>query len=155
MRGKWIKLILVVSLAANCAFIASLTYKKYFYKSSKPERRPHFKESSLSDDQKQKIRAIVKKFRVDLIKYKEDIIEKRINIIDQLGDPEFDPETINSLTDELNVLENQLNVVFIDTLIQTINHLSAEQRLNFLLRISKNWFFLNKPRPENLRRKNE
>jgi len=52
------------------------------------------------------------------MRYKQEILEKRIDIIDELGDPSFDPQTITTRTDELNQLENELNLLFVDTLIR-------------------------------------
>lgn len=145
MITKGSKLLLTASLAINLAFVTPYIYNKFLAKHEKPLKdRKVKKEINLEKDQKDQIDAITKKFKLNLMKYKQDILEKRIDIIDELGDPEFDPESITARTNKLNELENELNLLFVDTLIQINAILNTEQRLNFLYKLSKNWFFLDK-----------
>jgi Spy/CpxP family protein refolding chaperone len=146
-KCKWLKLILAASLALNLAFTAPYAYNKFFAKHQKPLM---VKETKLKEgldpqpEQKKQLDAIIKTFRLNLMKYKRDILEKRIEIIDELGDPEFDPEIITTRTNELNKLENELNLLFVDNLVQINALLEPEQRLNFLYKVSRNWFFIDK-----------
>lgn len=146
-KCKWLKLVLVASLALNLAFTAPYIYNKFFVKNEKTlkVKETLLKEGlDLRPEQKKQLDAIMKTFRLNLMKYKRDILEKRIAIIDELGDPEFDPEIITTRTSELNKLENELNLLFVDNLVQINALLEPQQRLHFLYKLSKNWFFINK-----------
>ena len=150
MKAKWLKLVLAASLALNFAFAAPYIYNKFLVKHKEPEKEIKLKTKTtlnLQKEQKEQLSSIIKKFRLNLMRYKQEILEKRIDIIDELGDPSFDPQTITTRTDELNQLENELNLLFVDTLIRINALLEPGQRLNFLYRVSKNWFFIDKRRP--------
>ncbi len=79
------------------------------------------------------------------------ILGKRIAIVEAMGDPEFDPEDVKTKTGELNELENQLNLVFVNSLIEITNVLDNQQRLNFLIKLSRNWFFMKEKRKRSSR----
>ncbi len=144
-KCKWLKLFLVISLAVNLAIAAPYLYREWSSKPGKPSRIMEISSKmDLGDEQKKQIDAIVNKFRLNLMQFKQDILEKRIDIIDELGDPEFDPANITAHTEELNKLQNELNLLFVETLMRINTHLDSEQRLDFLYRLSKHWFFLNK-----------
>jgi Spy/CpxP family protein refolding chaperone len=148
MKCKWVKLVLAASLAMNLAFAGPYIYNKLIRKPTRQPERKHTKSYlNLGKEQKEQFRAIFKDFKVQMMQYKQDILEKRIDIIDELGDPDFEPQTITQLTNELNQLENQLNLLFVDSLIRTNALLAPEQRLKFLYRVSRDWFFLDKGRP--------
>ena len=150
MKAKWLKLVLAASLALNLAFAAPYIYNKFLIKNKELEKEIKLKTKStlnLQKEQKDQLDSIIKKFRLNMMRYKQEILEKRIDIIDELGDPSFDPQTITTRTDELNQLENELNLLFVDTLIQINALLEPGQRLNFLYKVSKNWFFIDKRRP--------
>ena len=134
---------MVASLALNLAFISTTVYSKFFSKEIKADEEITFKtEFDLNNKQKATINATIKKFKIDLLKFKQDILEKRIDIIEELGDSDFNLENIENRAKELNELENQLNMIFIDTLVQINSILDSKQRINFLYKLSKNWFFI-------------
>ncbi|MCP5102309.1 MAG: periplasmic heavy metal sensor, partial [bacterium] len=112
---KWVKIVLAASLALNLAFAASYVYNKFLHKSTwKKEKKIQLEEGlNLDKEQKKKIDAVIRTFKLNMWDYKQDILEKRIAIIDELGDPEFDPDTITTRTNELNKLENDLNLLFV------------------------------------------
>ncbi|MDQ1353217.1 MAG: Periplasmic heavy metal sensor [Acidobacteriota bacterium] len=146
-KCKWLKLVLAASLALNLAFTAPYVYNKLFAKQQKPLKVKELKLKeglALRSEQKKQLDAIIKNFRLNMMKYKRDILEKRMAIIDELGDPDFDPEIITTRTNELNKLENDLNLLFVDNLVQINALLEPQQRLNFLYRLSRNWFFIDK-----------
>lgn len=148
-KCKWLKLVLAASLALNLAFTAPYVYNKFFAKHVKSQqvKETKLKESlSLRPEQKQQLDTIIKSFRLNMMKYKRDILEKRMAIIDELGDPDFDPEIITTRTNELNKLENELNLMFVDNLVQINSLLEPKQRLQLLYRLSRNWFFIDKKR---------
>jgi Spy/CpxP family protein refolding chaperone len=147
MNGKWLKIVLAASLALNLAFTAPYIYNKFLRKSPEPPESKHARSDlDLRQEQKDQLRAIFKDFKVHMMEFKQDILAKRIDIIDELGDPDFEPQTITTLTTQLNKLENQLNLLFVDSLIRINALLDPDQRLRFLYRVSKDWFFLDKGR---------
>jgi len=146
MKSKWIKVLLIASLALNLAFLSTTIIRKYCSTKNKISKEIIIKtDLNLKKDQKKKIQAIVKNFRVQLVQIKQDILEKRIEIIEELSDPEFNFEIVKAKTEALNDFENQLNANFVDTLMGINNLLDSKQRLNFLLKLSKNWFFISEP----------
>lgn len=154
MNNKWLKILLAASLALNVAFGVTLIFKGK--DSSEPtwrKHRSHYNDRSgqhemnLREEQRKEIGSIFRAFRRDMLEHKQNILDQRIAIIEALSDSEFDPEAIQKLTAELNKVENKLNILFVDALIQVNHILDPDQRLNFLLRLSKNWFFLKAPGP--------
>ena len=93
-------------------------------------------------NQKKHLDTIIKQFRLQLIKSKQNILEKRIEIIEELSDPEVDFGILKTKTQELNKYENQMNNIFVEALININNLLDEKQRLSFLLKLSQNWFFM-------------
>ena len=142
MAGKGFKILLAASLALNLAFIASFIYKRMTPGQTRHPRRIEFASViELNPQQKQEIVKISKKFRLDMVGYKQDILDKRIEIIEELSDPEANLEIIEEKTKELNELEAQLNHTFVQTLMQVTTVMDSQQRINFLLKLSNNWFF--------------
>ncbi len=144
MQNKWVKIILVASLAFNLAFVSTAVYRKFFAPRKITGKLICKEDFKLKEEQKEQIRRIIKKFRISLSDYKQDILDKRISIIEAMSDTEFNLEDIEKKTEELNERENQLNLLFVDTLIRINAILEPEQRLNFLYKLSQNWFFINK-----------
>jgi hypothetical protein len=142
MAGRGFKILLAASLALNLAFIASFVYKKLSPREpSRPRRIEFASVIELSPQQKQEIEKISKSFRLDMVKFKQEILDKRIEIIEELGDPEANLEVVEEKTKELNQLEAQLNHRFVQTLMQVTTVMDSQQRINFLLKLSNNWFF--------------
>ena len=144
MQNKWVKLILVASLAFNLAFVSTDVYRKFTAPRKNTGKLICKEDFKLKEEQKEQIRRIIKKFRINLSDYKQDILDKRISIIEAMSDSEFNLEDIEKKTEELNERENRLNLLFVDTLIRINDLLEPEQRLNFLYKLSRNWFFINK-----------
>ncbi|NIM18005.1 MAG: periplasmic heavy metal sensor [Candidatus Aminicenantes bacterium] len=151
MKNKWLKIILAASLALNLAFVSSTIYRKVTdrQKAGKTgnehkQETPFKSEFNLKEDQKTGIKKIIREFKMNLLKYKQDILDKRIDIIEAMSETEFNPDDIDTKTKELNRLENELNVLFVEALIQINALLEPEQRLKFLYRLSRNWFFIEK-----------
>ena len=147
MKSKGLKIILAASLALNLAFVSTALYKKFA-----PHEKSGGKEMTFDGDfkldpqQKEEIQKIIKKFKIDLLEYKQDILDKRIAIIEAMSDTDFNMAAIESRTAELNRLENRLNLMFVDTLIKINALLEPEQRLTFLYQLSENWFFIDRSR---------
>lgn len=145
MKNKWLKIILTASLALNLAFFSTYFYKQSAAKTAHAKRTPKFDDRlNLKKEQKEKLGAIIKNFRITKLQFKQEILEKRMDIIDELGSHDYDLENIKTKIDELNKLENRLNLDFVDTLVHITNILDSKQRLNFLYRLSENWFFIRR-----------
>ena len=142
-KSKITALLLTVSLALNLAFLAAFLYKKIRHRPPMPP--PELKSDlGLSAAQDAKVREIVRKFKINSILYKEDILDKRVQIIEELGSPLGDRDKITQGTEELNQLENQLNRDFIAALLKISDVLEPEQRLNMVYSLSRNWFFFGR-----------
>ncbi|MEI6613742.1 MAG: periplasmic heavy metal sensor [Chrysiogenales bacterium] len=144
-NSKILTFLLAISLALNLAFLAALVYKRVLHK--KDGTRPPLEmknDFSLSAGQEKQVRAIIHKFKIDSLLAKEDIRDKRVEIIEELGNPICDPQKVNGWTNELNQLENRLNRDFIAALLKINDILEPSQRLNLLYRLSRNWFFFNR-----------
>jgi Spy/CpxP family protein refolding chaperone len=142
-KNKVTALLLTVSLALNLAFLAAFLFRKMRHH---PPRPPvEFKNDfGLAAAQDAKVREIVRKFKINSILYKEDILDKRVQIIEELGNPLADKDKIAQGTEELNQLENQLNRDFIAALLKISDVLEPEQRLNMVYNLSRNWFFFGR-----------
>ncbi len=145
-KNKIFTLLLTVSLALNLAFLAAFVYRKVG-RHRPPQPADFRSDFGLKADQETRVREIVRKFKINSILFKEDILDKRVEIVEELGNPLCDAEKIASKTEELNKLENQLNRDFIAALLKINDILEPSQRLNMIYSLSRNWFFFN-PRPE-------
>ncbi len=144
-KGKITTLLLVVSLALNLAALAAFAYHRLQPRRLPPP--PEFKSDfGLDSGQDARVREIVRKFKINSILYKEDILDKRVEIAEELGSATGDREMIAKKTEELNGLENQLNRDFISALLAISDTLKPEQRLNMIYRLSRNWFFFDRQR---------
>jgi len=145
-KSRIIGLVLTVSLALNLAFLAAFVYRKAVH--ARPAPPPDFKSDfGLKAGQKLRVHEIVRKFKINSILFKEDILDKRVEIVEELGDPLCDPQQIARKTEELNQLENQLNRDFIAALLKINDILEPGQRLSMIYGLSRNWFFFDH-RPE-------
>jgi len=140
---RWLPLLLALSLALNLAFLAALVYKRAMLRKSVARPRLEIKNDfSLSSGQEAQVREIIHKFKLSSLQAKEEIRDKRVEIIEELGNPTCAAKKVNGLADELNQLENQLNRDFLAALLKINDILEPSQRLNLLYRLSRNWFFL-------------
>ena len=145
-KNKMLTLLITVSLALNLAFLAAFVYKKV--RRQRPAPPPQFKSDfGLKADQENRVREIVRKFKINSILFREDILDKRVEIVEELGNSLCDAEKIAAKTEELNQLENQLNRDFIAALLKINDILEPDQRLNMIYSLSRNWFFFDH-RPE-------
>lgn len=142
MKKEFIKTILAASLALNLAFVSAGIYR--IAKSDKKVETPGSAPATryeLSEDQQKKLDEVVKNFRVRLSDNKSEVLEKRIDIVELLGDPDFKTETLEEKLLELNNIEGELNYEFVSTLMEISLVLDHGQWLTFLYNLSKGWFF--------------
>jgi Spy/CpxP family protein refolding chaperone len=145
MKIRWVILLLVASLAFNLAFVISwLTQKSPPREIHAPDNGLYVADLNLNPEQRESLKSIIKKSRIDLSQFKQDILAKRIEVVEEMSNPDYDPEILRKKTDELNQLENEMNHLFIDTLIQANNLLHPDQRLSFMVGLGKNWFRFKK-----------
>ncbi|MCX6555792.1 MAG: hypothetical protein NTZ12_12410 [Candidatus Aminicenantes bacterium] len=146
-NNRWLPFLLALSLALNLAFLAALVYKRTWPKKSVVRPRLEMKNDfRLSSGQEMQVREIIHKFKINSLLAKEDIRDKRVEIVEELGNPACAAQKVNNLADELNLLENQLNRDFLAALLKINEILEPSQRLNLLYRLSRNWFFLTPTR---------
>ncbi len=143
MQNKWVKIIFTASLAFNLAFVSTAVYRKFTAPRENQGKAIYKEDIKLDGEQKEKIKQIIKQFRITLLDYKQDILDKRIAIIEAMSDTEFNLDDIEKKTKELNERENQFNFLFVDTLIRINDLLEPGQRLNFLYKLSQDWFFID------------
>ena len=142
MKKEIIKIILAGSLALNLAFAGAGIFRMVKRDRSSDLKRPEVNKTyDLSQGQSVKIDEIVKNFRIKLVGNKSEVLEKRIDIIELLGDPEFKTETLEDKLLELNDVENELNYEFVSTLIEISTVMDLDQWLKFLYKLSRSWFF--------------
>ncbi|HUU06281.1 MAG TPA: periplasmic heavy metal sensor [Patescibacteria group bacterium] len=145
-KSKVLTLLFTVSLALNLAFLAAFAFKNIAQHRPVPpsELKSDF---GLKAGQESRVHEIVRKFKINSILFKEDILDKRVEIVEELGNPLYNTEKIAQKTEELNQLENQLNRDFIAALLKINDILEPSQRLNMIYSLSCNWFFFHH-RPE-------
>ncbi len=142
MKKEWIKLFLIASLAFNIAFVSMVIYKKFGTEKSTPYVDTMTIDNiELNAKQKIDLSKIIGSFRATLTSYKSDILEKRIDIIESFGNPEYRVEKIIEDINLLNEIENKLNTGFAMTLIDINSILDSKQWLKFLYSLCRNWFF--------------
>ena len=142
MKKEIIKIVLAASLALNIAFAGAGIYRIVKRDRSSDLKRPEVNRPyDLSQGQSVKIDEIVKNFRIKLVGNKSEVLEKRIDIIELLGDPEFKTETLEDNLLELNDIENELNYEFVSTLLEISSVMDIDQWLKFLYNLSRSWFF--------------
>ncbi|MEN8221736.1 MAG: hypothetical protein ABFR36_00645 [Acidobacteriota bacterium] len=142
MKKEIIRIILAGSLALNLAFLGAGIFRMVNKDSSPDLKSPELiSPYELRDDQRVKLDKIVKSFRVKLAGNKSEVLEKRIDIIELLGDPEFKTETLENKLLELNDIENELNYEFVSTLLEISTVMDINQWLKFLYNLSRSWFF--------------
>ena len=142
MKKEIIKLILVGSLALNLAFAGAGIFRMVKKESSPDIKSPEVNRPyDLRHEQKVKLDEIVNSFRIKLVGNKSEVLEKRIDIIELLGDPEFKTEMLEEKLLDLNDIENELNYEFVSTLLEISTVMDIDQWLKFLYNLSQSWFF--------------
>jgi len=142
MKKETVKFFLIASLALNLAFIGAGIFRgSGGTESVEPGKTGLFQPYGLREDQNKNMKDIVHSFRVKLAGNKSDVLEKRIDIIELLANPEFETEALEEKLLELNEMENELNYEFVATLLEINRVMDPEQWLKFLYNLSKSWFF--------------
>ena len=143
-KNRALVLILILSAALNLAFIASRIYSKFV--PLRPPAPPAFEFQTgfrIDPAQKEKVDELLRKFKIDSIAFKEDIVGKRIEILEELGNPGYDVNRVREKTGELNQIEARLNDRFINVLLEINDALTPGERLELLYQLSTNWYFVN------------
>ena len=146
MKIKFLILSLIASLAINAVFFIKMSSRTDVVQNKTEKReainRPIIKGiPDLSETQRSKMRKIIKEFKITLSEYKNQILAKRIDIIDELSNPDFNIEDLKKTTEELNKNENELNLYFVESLGKISSIMNPEQRMKLLIKFSRHWFF--------------
>ena len=147
MKIKFLILFLIASLAINAVFFIKMSSRTDVVHNKTEKReainRPIIKGiPDLSETQRSEMRKIIKEFKITLSEYKNQILAKRIDIIDELSNPDFNIEDLKKSTEELNKNENELNLYFVESLGKISSIMNPEQRMKLLIKFSRHWFFL-------------
>ncbi len=146
MKTNILAILLIASIAINIVYIiksSSIEEKKQAIKQNLIIKKPVIKDiPNLSNIQKKQLRKIIKEFKITLSDYKNQILAKRIDIIDELSNPDFSLEELKKATTELNKSENELNFYFVESLGKINRVMNPEQRMKLLIKFSRYWFFL-------------
>ena len=143
------RIFLAASLALNLAYIGTGIYRTVKKENTRDLRNSSVSSPySLRDEQKEKLDTIVESFRRKLVDNKSEVLDKRIDIIELLGDPEFKTENLEEKLLELNDIENELNYEFILTVLEIGKVMDHDQWLKFLYNLSRRWFFSGTVRAE-------
>lgn len=153
--NKWLTVLLVASLALNLALLGAAAWRKWH-----GQHRPHYPPADfrldnihLANAPRQQVQGLLRQFKLRSINAREDILSKRTEILEELGNPAADETKLKPLIDELNRMEAELNRDFIGTLLQISEHLDPPQRLHLLYRLSRPWFFISAEPPPAARNK--
>lgn len=142
MKSKFTRYILVASISFNIAFIGMGIYKKFLsVKTDGLKQKTDTYSFKFSREKQKKMEDIISEFKRALIGFRSDILDKRIEIIQELGNPEFTLKSVKSKIKELTETERRLNYAFLDTLIEISSVLDQKQWLKFLYNLSEDWFF--------------
>ncbi len=143
MKNRALTALLIASLAVNLALFITLLRK--------PQRftRP-VKENTvmqLQADQQNQLQDIIQEFKIEALLLKDEVLNTRIEIIEEIANPEYDLNQVRLLVTELNEIENRLNELYVNAIISIGEILDPEQRLMLLYRLSMDWYNLSGPLP--------
>ncbi|HNX97998.1 MAG TPA: periplasmic heavy metal sensor [Candidatus Aminicenantes bacterium] len=146
-RWRVLVALLLASLAVNVALTLAFFHHR---RPSRPPPPPVIDrpveipaDLDIRADQRQALQEMIRRYRVDSLPLREDIMERRVAIIEELGRPDYDPAAVRTMVGELNALEKTLNERLIDLLLQVGEVLDSRQRLHLLYRLSRDWFHLD------------
>lgn len=146
-RWRVLVALLLASLAVNVALTLAFFHHR---RPSRPPPPPVIDrpveiptDLDIRADQRQALQEMIRRYRVDSLPLREDIMERRVAIIEELGRPDYDPAAIRTMVGELNALEKTLNERLIDLLLQVGEVLDSRQRLHLLYQLSRDWFHLD------------
>jgi uncharacterized membrane protein len=152
MKINFLVILLIASIALNVVFVVK-NKSNADYKVQKAQKSTinHSNDELLIKDmpnlsikQKEDLKKIIKEFKIKLSEYKNKILAKRIDIIDELANPDFNIDALKKDTEALNEIENGLNLYFVESLGKISMIMNSEQRIKLLLKFSKYWFFLKR-----------
>jgi len=143
MQIKWSKILLAASLAFNLAFVLTWSGRSRSQESREATTKdPIYNALKLNRAQEDKVGAIIKQSRIDILQFKQEILDLRMDIVEELSQPDYDPDMLREKIEALNQLESKMNHAFVETLVQISDQLNSQQRLAFMVSLGKNWFFI-------------
>lgn len=143
--------LLVASLALNLAFAVSYFLQRRKAHAPRPRVEALLQiqqELKLNPAQQRTVDGLLRKFKIESLILKEDIQEKRVEILEEIGNPDYLPDTVREKVKALNALENRLNDAFMEMLLQVSEVLDPEQRLVLISRLGEDWYSFQRRRPQ-------
>jgi len=145
MKKKLLILCLTFSVAINIGVLGSAGYS---WLKISGEERPHQeekhspmsflgKELSLSQSQAREMESLRKALEPKMEEIREELRDKRVQLVNLLMEAEADLEKINIQLNEIESLQTELQKLVIDHLLQEKKILSPEQQKKFFSIISK------------------
>jgi hypothetical protein len=141
MTDKTTRNMLIISLIFNLLLAISLLLPRFFPKNRPlpppfPEERLNLQ---ISRESQEKLRELIRKFKIEENYQREQVFSIRGEIIDQLSKEEIDFEYLSELVQDINKIENNLNRKFVDLLTEISLNLKDSERIKALLMLSGRW----------------
>ena len=138
MRAKWLRFILILSLAINAAVLATMGYHYYFSASAKtsapcplsPGDSHLYQSLGLSDAQLSKMEPLAQKFHSRLAELGAAMERKRELLVDLLA-KDGDPASIEELRREMASIQDEIQREVISHIMETRKILDAKQQQRF------------------------
>jgi Spy/CpxP family protein refolding chaperone len=138
MRAKWLRFILILSLAINAAVLATMGYHYYFSASAKtsapcplsPGDSHLYQSLGLSDAQLSKMEPLAQKFHSRLAELGAAMERKRELLVDLLA-KDMDPASVEKLRREMASIQDEIQREAISHIMETRKILDAKQQQRF------------------------
>ena len=158
MKEKLLILALIFSLGINIGIFGSIGYKRLKGKSEERHSREAehspmrflAKELGLSESQTKEIEALRKSLEPKMEEIREELREKKAQLVYLLKESKPDLEKINIQLSEIESLQTKLQKLVIRHLLQEKNILTPEQQDKFFSIISKRLFHGERHQEEGL-----
>lgn len=143
MKGKILKLVLLISLVFNFSIIFAAGY--FYYRDSicgvsdRTEKRQAFyaKKLGLSPEQREKIKQEDLRFRSAVESARTDLMAKRKSLLSALKEDQPDRAAIDALLSEIVALQGKIEAQAIEHIINEKSVLDKEQKAVFVKLLEK------------------
>jgi len=141
MKNKLLIALLIASLAVNLALTLTWLRRPRITAAKQPGNSSLL----LHPEQNKSVNEIIHDFKIESLLLKDDILGKRVEIIEEIASPECDAREVDRCVHELNELENKLNELYVNVIINISEVLDPDQRLMLLYNLSREWYALTPP----------
>ena len=158
MKERLLILALIFSLGLNIGILGSVGYnwlkgkckERHSIEAGHSPMRVLAKELNLSESQAKEMEALRKSLEPKMEKIREELREKKVQLVNLLKESEPDLEKINIQLSEIESLQTELQKLVIRHLLQEKNILTPEQQDKFFSIISKRLFHEERHQGEGL-----